>query len=154
MSLYLVQHGEALAKEVDAERPLSAAGRADVEGLGRLLAGRGVGVARVLHSGKARARQTAEILAAALAPHVAVEASDGLAPNDAPAPFADRMAGSDQDTLVAGHLPFMARLVSHLVTGEADQPTVAYRPGSVVCLERAEDGSWQIAWMLRPELVP
>jgi phosphohistidine phosphatase len=154
MSLYLVQHGEALAKEVDPDRPLSAAGRRDIERLGALLAGADFRIMRVLHSGKARARQTAEILAAALAPQAPVEASDGLAPNDAPGPFADRVAQSDDGLLVAGHLPFMARLVSYLLTGEADRPTVAYRPGSVVCLERDEDGRWHIAWMLRPELAP
>jgi hypothetical protein len=30
-------------------------------------------------------------------------------------------------------------------------PLVAFRPGSLVCLER-NDGHWEIAWMLRPEL--
>jgi phosphohistidine phosphatase len=153
MILYLVQHGEALPTEIDPERPLSAAGRRDVEGLGRLLAGRGLRIARVLHSGKARARQTAEILAAALAPEAPIEAAEGLAPNDPPAPFAERMAGSEDGLLVTGHLPFMARLVSYLLTGDAERPAVAYRPGSVVCLERAGDGRWEIAWMLRPELL-
>jgi phosphohistidine phosphatase len=154
MTLYLVQHGEALSKEADPDRPLSAAGRSEVERLAGFLDGRGVRVARVLHSGKTRARQTAEILAAALAPRAAVEASDGLAPNDPPAPFAARATAWNRDVLVAGHLPFMARLTSYLVIGDADRPTVAYRPGTVVRLERAEGEAWRIAWMLRPEVVP
>jgi len=153
MFLYLVQHGEALTKEADPDRPLSEAGRANVEHLAGFLAGRSLRVARVLHSGKTRARQTAEILAAALAPDTPVEAGDGLAPNDPPTPFAARAAAWDQDVLVAGHLPFMGRLVSHLVNGDEDRPIVAYRPGSLVCLERGEDGSWHIAWMVRPEIV-
>ena len=78
MFLYLVQHGEALTKEADPDRPLSEAGRANVEHLAGFLAGRSLRVARVLHSGKTRARQTAEILAAALAPDAPVEAGDGL----------------------------------------------------------------------------
>ncbi len=154
MTLYLVQHGEALSKEADPDRPLGAAGRSEVERLAGFLDGRGVRVARVLHSGKTRARQTAEILAAALAPGAAVEASDGLAPNDPPAPFAARATAWNEDVLVAGHLPFMARLVSVLLTGDADRPTVAYRPGTVVRLERSEGETCQIAWMLRPEVVP
>ncbi|MCZ6522899.1 MAG: histidine phosphatase family protein, partial [Alphaproteobacteria bacterium] len=62
MRLYLVQHGEALAKEVDAERRLSADGRRDVRRLAEFLAKSGLRVRKVLHSGKARARETAELL--------------------------------------------------------------------------------------------
>ena len=76
------------------------------------------------------------------------------APNDPPAPFAARATAWNEDVLVAGHLPFLTRLTSYLVTGDADRPTVAYRPGTVVRLERAEGETWQIAWMLRPEIVP
>ena len=83
-----------------------------------------------------------------------VEASDGLAPNDPPAPFAARATAWNEDVLVAGHLPFLTRLTSYLVTGDADRATAAYRPGTVVRLERAEGEAWQIAWMLRPEVVP
>lgn len=152
MRLYLVQHGEALPKDVDAERPLSAGGRADVERLAALLAERGVSVSRVWHSGKARARQTAELLAASVAAGTGAEHRDGLAPNDPTAAFAETLANEREDAMVVGHLPFMARLVSRLVTQSEDMTTVAFRPGSMVCLERDENGAWAIAWMLRPEL--
>ena len=67
MRLYLVQHGEALSKDVDPERALSDAGRADAERLARFLAPRRLTLSRVLQSGKLRAQQTAEILAGAFA---------------------------------------------------------------------------------------
>ena len=57
-----------------------------------------------------------------------------------------------EDTLVVGHLPFMARLVSRLVTGEMERECVRYTPGSIVCLEREAPEQWVLAWMLRPEL--
>ena len=47
MKLYLVQHGEACAKDVDPQRPLTEQGRADVDRLARLLASAGVRVERV-----------------------------------------------------------------------------------------------------------
>jgi phosphohistidine phosphatase len=56
------------------------------------------------------------------------------------------------DTMVVGHLPFMAKLVSHLVTGDDSPTLVAYQPGAVVCLELIEK-DWQINWMVRPELL-
>jgi phosphohistidine phosphatase len=153
MRLYLVQHGEAVAREVDPDRPLSDRGRADVERLAAFLQQSGIRVARVLHSGKRRAAQTAERLAAALAPGVAPEPRGGIDPDDDPRAFDWQRACGDQDTLVVGHLPHMARLVALLVTGQDAAAVAAYRPGSVVCLERNDSGRWQIEWMLRPELL-
>lgn len=152
MKLYLVQHGQAMAKEQDPERPLSNQGRQDVQRLARFLDRAGIRVERVIHSGKLRARQTAEVLADVVTPDLEPEVSGLLGPNDNPKAF-DWQSGSwDRDSLVVGHLPFMARLVAHLVADHEQLPMVAFRPGSLVCLER-NDGIWQIAWMLRPELL-
>jgi len=154
MRIYLVQHGEAVPAEVDPERPLSAAGEADVRRIAAVLRGSGIAVARVLHSGKRRAEQTAEVLAAALGPELKPEARAGLDPNDPTAGVAQEAAGWEQDTMLVGHLPFMARLTSRLIAGREDSGVVAFRPGSVVCLERTDQRAWTIAWMLRPELLP
>ena len=87
MRLYLVQHGDALPEQVDPERPLSAKGRRDVEAVARLLASTGTRAVRVAHSGKLRAQQTAEVLAAALAPAAVPETMTGLNPNDPVEPW-------------------------------------------------------------------
>ena len=153
MKLLLVQHGEACAKDVDPERPLTDRGRADVRRLGRFLADAGIRVERVIHSGKLRARQTAEELGARIAPDTRPEESGLINPKDNPKAF-DWQSGSwDHNTLVVGHLPFMARLVAHLVTGQESRVINAYLPGSVACLEQDVDGGWSIAWMIRPELL-
>ena len=68
MKLYLAQHGEAVAKTEDAQRPLSDQGRHDVRAMAALLQSAGVRVERVWHSGKRRAEQTARLLAGALLP--------------------------------------------------------------------------------------
>jgi len=152
MRLYLVQHGEALGKDVDPERSLSDNGQADVARLAAFLEGR-VQVSDVIHSGKTRARQTAELLAAELVPGMPVEAVSGINPNDDLEPFMQQIAKAGKDTLVVGHLPFMAKLVARLVSGSEANAVVAYQPGSMVCLESANDHSWQIQWMIRPELL-
>ena len=54
--------------------------------------------------------------------------------------------------MVVGHLPFMGRLVAHLVTGNAQASLVMFRPGAVACLERDSNGDWQLLWLLRPGL--
>jgi phosphohistidine phosphatase len=151
MRLYLVQHGEALAAEVDPARPLSAAGEADVRRVAAFLADAGVGVAAVWHSGKRRAEQTAQILAAALAPGRSPEARAGLDPQDPADDIARTLATRDQDLMAVGHLPFMAKLASRLVTGRDDAGVVAFRPGTVLALERADRERWTIVWMAAPD---
>jgi phosphohistidine phosphatase len=152
MRLYLVQHGEAVDKTVDPQRPLSDQGREDVGAMAARLTGAGVRVERVWHSGKLRAGQTADLIAKALNRGGRTEAISGIKPNDDVAAFAQDADVWDQDTLVVGHQPFMGRLVAYLLTGDADAALVAFRPGSVVCLERDGDGSWLLQWMLRPGL--
>ena len=60
MNLFLVHHGDAVGPEIDPQRPLSAVGRANVDRLATLAAARGARPSVVWHSGKLRARQTAE----------------------------------------------------------------------------------------------
>ena len=154
MRLYLVQHGDAIPERVDPERPLSAEGRRDVEAVSRLLASAGTRAVRVAHSGKLRAQQTAEVLAAALAPAAVPEIVTGLNPNDPVEPVARSVAGWTSDTMLVGHLPFMGRLVARLVADHECGPVAAFVPGSVVCLEQGEAGRWAITWMVIPELAP
>ena len=153
MKLYLVQHGDAVGKDVDPERPLSAQGTRDVAALAAFLQEASVTVERLWHSGKLRARQSAELLAGQTLPGGAPEPISGIAPNDSVTAFARDADVWEQDTLVVGHLPFLARLVALLVTGDPDREVVSYRPGSVVCLERNATDGWAVRWMLRPELL-
>jgi phosphohistidine phosphatase len=151
--LYLVQHGEAVPEDADPARPLSDGGRADVRQMAAFLAQGGVRPDRIWHSSKRRAEQTAEILAQALAPASPPEARAGLNPKD-PTDGIHRALGAwDQDVMLVGHLPFMARLASRLVAGRDDVCVIAFQPGSVVCLEHADQQRWTIAWILRPELL-
>ena len=66
VALYLVQHGKSLPKEEDPERGLSPEGLTEVEGIADAAKTNGIRVARIDHSGKKRARQTADLFASAL----------------------------------------------------------------------------------------
>jgi phosphohistidine phosphatase len=152
MRLYLVQHGDAVPEQSDPERPLSAAGRHDVEAVARLLASNAIRAERVAHSGKLRAQQTAELLVAALAPGIVLEAMAGLNPNNPIEPVARRVANMTSKVVLVGHLPFMGKLVARLVAGDEHKPVAAFVPGTVVCLEQGETSRWAITWMVRPEI--
>ena len=151
MRLYLVQHGEAKTVEQDPERPLTEQGVVDVRRVAGLLAGGGdMNVGRIHHSGKTRARQTAEIWGGVLG--VAVEEADGLAPLDDPVVWAGRVGGVEEDVMLVGHMPHLGKLVGLLVAGDAEQAVVAFRPGAVVGLERGPD-AWSVVLALRPDTV-
>jgi phosphohistidine phosphatase len=151
MKLYLIQHGEAVSKDVDPDRPLSPRGRKDVEIVASFLKKSGISVSKILHSGKTRARQTAEILVQIILNNGHIEVIDDIAPNDPVESFVETIPTLETNTMIVGHLPFMARLVTSLTADYEDPPLVAYQPGSVVCLEQDDNHSWQIQWMIRPD---
>jgi phosphohistidine phosphatase len=152
MKLYLVQHGQAVTRDEDPERPLSEQGTQEVTAMAALISAAGVKVARVWHSGKRRAEQTAEILAQAVLPGGDIERIKGINPTDPVDEFSSDADVWEEDTLVVGHLPFMSRLVSQLTIGDTDHGLVQYYPGSIVCLERMEAERWEIVWMVRPDV--
>jgi phosphohistidine phosphatase len=153
MRIYLAQHGLAVSKDVDPDRPLSEQGREDVRRLAAFLGNTGVRVGQVLHSGKTRAEQTAAMLADALLPDGKPQSRAGLAPTDPPKQVAAEATGWSVDTLIVGHLPYLGRLVSLLLVSDPDRPLLAFQPGSMACLEQDAEGQWVLAWMIRPELL-
>jgi phosphohistidine phosphatase len=153
VKLYLVRHGEPVPSDVDPQRPLSEKGRAEVQGIGRLLRGAGVRVDHIVHSGKRRAEETAALLAEALGNERPIEQRSGLDPLDPVDPVAGEAAGFAEDTMLVGHLPFMARLVSRLTAGDEDLVGLLFRPGTVVCLVRTPRDHWGIEWVLPPALL-
>ena len=152
MDIYLVQHGEAKAETEDPARPLSERGREEVERVGRHGAAVHLLVAAIRHSGKLRARQTAEILARHLLPVRGVREEDGLAPDDDPGKAAAAIEAAAEPLMLVGHLPQLRRLVSSLVVGDPEREIVRFRNGGIVCLARA-GAVWRLRWILTPELV-
>ena len=153
MKLYLVHHGEAVPKEQDPDRPLTDKGREDLQKLATFLERAGVRVARIIHSGKERARDSAEILRARIAPGVDLEQRKGIKPDHPVEPLLLDIHTWRLDTLVAGHGPYISKLVPSLITGNQDPKFVATKPGTIICLEREERVQFCICWMLRPELL-
>ena len=152
MALFLVQHGTSALQEIDPECSLTDDGRDTVERIARSAAGHKIEVSLIKHSGKTRARQTADIMAYFLKPPGGVHEASGLDPLDDVALAAKGLPGAENVMLV-GHLPFMERLVSYLITGSTDRIVVKFQNGGIVRLDRApETGVWFLKWTLMPEI--
>ena len=150
MALFLVQHGKSLPKEVDPEQGLSGEGRAETEEIVAVAREHGVRIALIVQSGKKRAAQTAEIFASALQPAGGLQKGDGLNPLDDVASLAEKIDASE-DLMLIGHLPFMEKLASFLITGAADKPVIRFQNSGIVCLDKdAGADHWTIRWTLFP----
>ncbi len=154
MRLILVQHGEAVPEEQDPERPLTPLGRGDVERLSAFLAESGIATPQIVHSGKLRALDTANALAARMAAKPQIGIIDRISPKDSPVWLTEAVDEWNDDTLIVSHQPFLSRLLSRLVMG-AEQPWIfEFTPASAVCLSRrAASRAWVIDWIVPPTLL-
>ncbi len=152
MRLYLVRHAEPKTKEEDPERPLSEKGFQEIGKVASYLSQLNIRVDAIFHSGKLRAKQTAEVLSEELNPPEGLSETDGLAPLNDPAIWADRLKERTDDIMLVGHLPYLERLSSLLLCGDMDKKIVAFRMGAVVCLKREDNAEWSLQWILIPEM--
>ena len=144
MHLILVHHGDAVGPDVDPQRPLSPNGRLAVEGLASSAAARGVKPTVIWHSGKLRAKQTAEAFWRACNPFAEFSATRDLQPEDSPDWMRDRLRAESRDVLIAGHYPHLPGLLAKLVPGSR-----AFPKNGVVALVSEDDGeTWIEEWRL------
>lgn len=143
-----MHHGEAVGPEVDLRRPLSAVGRSATERVAAEAAARGARPAVVWHSGKLRAKQTAEIFWRACNALAEFSATRDLQPGDPPEWFRDRLRHEPRDVLIAGHFPHMPGLLA-LMRGHGDGGAAGFPLHGVVALRTDDDGeSWTEEWRL------
>ena len=155
MNIYLMQHGKPVPKEKNPDKPLSDRGRDDVGKMAGFLKKAGIQVETVFHSGKTRARQTAEIISFKINPGKESQKKEGLSPLDDVKAFAEEIKQGQKDFMVVGHLPHLEKLASFLTTGSDSRQVVSFQQGGVVCLRTNEEElNWAIAWMLVPEIIP
>ena len=99
------------------------------------------------HSGKLRARQTAEAFWRACNALAQFSATRDLQPDDPPLWMRDRLRGEPRDILIAGHFPHLPRLLAMLLTDDADS-AVAFPKHGVVALTSDDGTTWRVVWEL------
>jgi phosphohistidine phosphatase len=153
MFVYLVQHADAKKEEVDPSRSLSEKGLQDIKKVASYVSQLNIKVYKIFHSGKLRAKQTAEVLSENLKPTKGITEVGGLAPLDDAEIWEERLKGMTDDIILVGHLPHLDKLASLLLCGNADKNVVSFKMAGIVCLKRNDIGEWSLQWMLTPETV-
>jgi phosphohistidine phosphatase len=155
LQLYVLRHAHAGNPAHwtgnDADRPLSAKGRAQAARLGRFLAARGIVPDTIVSSPRLRARQTADLVTDALGVGVTTdERLGGPFDLDALGALIDGVGGTS--LMIVGHDPDLSELAATLV-GAADLPL---RKGAVARIDLAlpvAPACGILRWLLPPELL-
>ncbi len=146
MNIYIVQHGLS-EKGSSGKKVLTKDGIEKVELIAGVAAGYGVKIDKIIHSGKIRAKQTAELISKKFG-NVQFKESTGLKPLDSVENFRDKI---EANLMIVGHLPYLNRLVSYLVTGNIDKKIFDLQNGGILCLNN-DEGEWVIKWGFMPKI--
>ncbi len=147
--IYLAQHGLALEKNQDPDRPLSTSGINQTKAVAQTLKNSNVTISCIFHSGKLRALQTAEIFAEAL-DISSISTITGLEPNAAVTILGSHL--ENNHALYIGHLPHLENFTAYLMAEKTNKPIVRFTNSAVICLEKKQD-FYQLQWSLTPQLL-
>ena len=158
-TIYLVRHGVAAlpaAEMQDSDRALTAAGTRKMTRVAIGLRRLGLAPDVVLSSPLRRAQETAALLATTLAPDIAVEIYQPLAPGTAAADLVRslRPYRAARHLMLVGHQPDLGELASHLLTGSAGLAPLPFKKGAVAAIEVASlppRANGVLQWFLAPK---
>lgn len=155
MKLYLVQHGIAKSKDEDPDRPLTETGWVETKKIATLISTtKQVQVGKIYHSGKTRARQTAEMLAQHLEINDNLDQAADIGPMDDPKVWGGKLRGIQEDIILVGHLPHLTKLASYLLFGDENKNLIQFQNSSILSLERNDNGLWSINYFIVPQTLP
>ena len=160
MNLYLVRHGDALARDgsiaTDVDRPLSKQGEEDARRAGRLLSRMDPAIALVLTSPAVRAVETGRLIAEALPGRPELTTSERLKPGARIDAILNEVIAEARESIVAvGHQPDLGTLIAWLVA-DGGPASFVLPPGTVACIEMQPDIQLPRAtlrWLAPPDLI-
>ena len=161
MNLYILRHGIAVEPgtpgyEHDSERPLIPKGERRLRSAAAAMGKMELSFDLILSSPFVRAKQTAEIIAGELKLKKRLQLSDTLACGGSMKNLVGLLTGLEsalENVLIVGHEPCLSRLISLLVSGDADAAAVEMKKGGLCKLEIGElqhDQCARLAWLLTP----
>ena len=155
MEIYLVRHGAAYTKEDDPERHLNKNGLDQCHMSGRALRRLDIKFDLVISSPKARARQTAEIIAYEVGyPKDEIKVTETLEPTASPKDTTSYLNNFTEknNIMLAGHLPLLGNLASELLS-ESTQISLYFEAGAVcqINVDQPISHTGIFRWFLTPK---
>jgi phosphohistidine phosphatase len=154
MNLYLIQHAEAKREDEDPERHLSEKGLNDIKKVASFVSKQmNIQMKNIMHSGKTRAKETAQVLCDYLKPPEGIKEIDGLEPMADPSIWMNRLTETKEDIIIVGHLPHLSKLSAGLLCQDENKKIIDFRMAGIVCLKKDETEIWSVQWMVIPHMV-
>jgi phosphohistidine phosphatase len=145
LKVFLVHHADAVGPDVDSQRPLSSLGRQQAEALAAKLGAAGCVPAAIWHSGKLRARETAEAMLRVCSPFAEFKMVRGLRPDDPPEWMRDVLRAETRDVMIVGHMPSLPAIAASLSLSATHFPL-----HGALSFERSEDGVFSVLSSFSP----
>ncbi|MHA1583989.1 MAG: SixA phosphatase family protein [Promethearchaeota archaeon] len=138
MRIYLIQHALAKSKSEDPDRGLTNNGIEILRNTA-MSAQKLTNIApnQIFHSGKLRAKQTAEILAEYFPPKEGLFEKTGLLPLDDPEIWVNELNSIEENTMIIGHLPFLENFCTILLNRQEN--TIKFENAGIIALERTNE---------------
>ncbi|MFW5709954.1 MAG: SixA phosphatase family protein [Bacteroidota bacterium] len=133
----LVQHGKNISKEENPDKPLSVKGREQIQNLVNFLTVIKWYPERIIHSGKLRAAETAEILGKGTG-CTRIEVEEYLNPKDEPDRLVNELIKTDDNILVVGHMPFLDEFVKK-ITMSTENDIIDITHGSPLMIAKKDN---------------
>ncbi len=149
MYLLLMQHAKSKSEEEDPERGITETGKKETAAAAQFLRTFNFNVDEIWHSTKKRSRETAEIVTSSNNLKNIISEKDFLSPLDDVKPVVKVLNSHNHNIMIIGHLPFLSRLISLLITGYENYEPVKFINSGVVALVH-EDEKWKIISVLSP----
>lgn len=135
----------------DAARTLTPEGLKRTRQVARALAEKIDSIDTILHSPYVRARETAEIFAAAF-PGAKLKEAPGLRPHDEPASALENLDDLHGRVMLVGHEPHMGMLASLLLTGGLDA-IMPFKKAGIAGFEWGGAGRSRLMFFLTPRFI-
>lgn len=148
MKLFLMRHGDAENSAIDSQRKLSTLGIREVTQVAELLNQASYSFEHIFHSGKKRAQETAEIVAAKTKSTTQLAVLPFLEPTDEVDELFHCAQTWTEDTLIVGHQPFMGIATAKFLTQAPASSTFSFGTASIAGLERIGSSDWTLSFLL------
>jgi len=157
VKLYFLRHGIAVEAEdwkgAESERPLTDKGRKQLDREGKALAALELELEVIITSPFARAKETAQIIAAALNMSEHIEENDRLADSFSAMALGEILKSYSKvkSLMLVGHEPSMSQVIGEIIGGGK----IDLKKGGLACVEIPEPPlrKGELKWLVPPKLL-